>query len=257
MDKGNFGYCQQCCSCGGDLKGMSCHGNCTRPRGAFRALKSMLAQVLSYQHLGEVNQSHPGCVCQHHWCCRGGGVKKKNSPKMKESLLFSSFLSKLGDCLQGLCEICSKYKEHTQTPTPFQGSSNILNKSAQVSWRAPGLEVFPAQTTPCQFWVPQMNRVKAWCLKHSRVHKEDRERGELSPSLGFNSPISEPWAAALLLKNCGLAANNPFPSQLCPWNTLHCRFMSTSLKNNSALAFLVPFQRNPEPGNVAFQPELL
>lgn len=50
-------------------------------------VKPMLEQVLSYQHLGEVNQSHPGCVCHHHWRCREGGVEKK-MPKDEESLLF-------------------------------------------------------------------------------------------------------------------------------------------------------------------------
>lgn len=259
MDKGNFGCYQEMLL----WRRSQRHQLPWQLHKAWEELsdpvKPMLAQGLSSQHLGEISQSHPGRVCHHHWCCREGGVKKKKSPKDVESLL--SFISLKawglwGLLKKGLCEVYSKHEEHTQSPAPLQSWSNVLSKGARMSGRAPGLEVFPTQTTPCQFWVPQMNRTGAWWLKHRRVHKEDTEKGKLL-SLSWLVSIF-PFLgglSALLLRNSGLAANNPLSPQLCPWSTLHWRFMSTSLENSFAISSLVTFQGNPEPGNVAFLSE--
>lgn len=149
-DKGNFGYYQQWCCCGGDLKGISCHGNCTRPGRSLQSLGSpswhrfsaLSTWVRSIKATVGVSVTTTGAA--------GEVELKKNCPKMKK-LCFSSFSWEPGDCLQGHCEVYSKHKELTESPTPLQSSSNVLSKGAQMSWRAPGLEVFPTQTTPCQF----------------------------------------------------------------------------------------------------------
>lgn len=251
-DKGNFWYCQQWCWCGGDLKGMSCHGNCTRPGRRFQSLEA---------HAGTSSQlSAPGWgQSKPPWVGLSTGAageveskKKKNVQRWKSHCFFLHFFESLGIVCRGSVRSAQNTRNTHRLQPHFRAAQTSWIKVLRWVEELQDWRCFQPKPHPASFRCP---RWTGWSLmlKTAEFTRRTQKGGNsLLLLAGFNFPISEPWAAALLLRNCGLAANNPLPS-----HSVHCRFMSTSLENNSALASLVPFQENPEPGNVAFQPELL
>lgn len=100
-DKGNFGYYQQWCCCGGDLKGISCHGNCTRPGRSFQSLGSpswhrfsaLSTWVRSIQATVGVSVTTTGAAGEVE-------LKKKISQRWRNSA-FLHFLESLGTVCRG------------------------------------------------------------------------------------------------------------------------------------------------------------
>lgn len=117
MDKGNFGYYQQWCCCGGDHKGISCHGNCTRPWSSFQSLWSPCWHRFSA--LSTWACLSPPLVLQGRW-------RRKTTAQRWRVTAFLHFFESLGIVCRGSVRATQNPKKHTRSPTSLQSSSNIL-----------------------------------------------------------------------------------------------------------------------------------